>query len=94
MRIKAIDEILNTAPERDSDELKNLWQALTNTAETDAEKEFIIGGLAMQKYEWAIPLLSPFTKGESDRIIDYAERAIRKVEKAVGNNEPNATDSK
>ena len=91
---KTIDEILNTAPERDSDELKNLWQALTNTAETDAEKEFIIGGLAMQKYEWAIPLLSPFTKGESDRIIDYAERAIRKVEKAVGNNELNATDLK
>ena len=91
---KTIDEILNTARDRDSDELKNLWQALTNTAETDAEKEFIIGGLAMQKYEWAIPLLSPFTKGESDRIIDYAERAIRKVEKAVGNNEPNANDSK
>ena len=91
---KTIDEILNTAPERDSDELKNLWQALTNTAETDAEKEFIIGGLAMQKYEWAIPLLSPFTKSESDRIIDYAERAIRKVEKAVGNNELNATDLK
>lgn len=91
---KTIDEILNTARERDSDELKNLWQALTNTAETDAEKEFIIGGLAMQKYEWAIPLLSPFTKSESDRIIDYAERAIRKVEKAVGNNELNATDLK
>ena len=54
-----------------------------DTAETDAEKNFIIGGLAMQQYEWSITLLSPFTKGESDRIIDYAERAIRKVEKAI-----------
>ena len=91
---KAIDEILNTARERDSDELKNVWQALADTAETDAEKNFIIGGLAMQKYEWAIPLLSPFTKGESDRIIDYAERAIRKVEKAIGKSESNANSSK
>ena len=80
---KAIDEILNTTRERDSDELKNVWQALVNTAETDAEKNFIIGGLAMQQYEWSITLLSPFTKDESDRIIDYAERAIRKVEKAI-----------
>ena len=80
---KAIDEILNTDRERDSDELKNVWQALADTAETDAEKNFIIGGLAMQQYEWSITLLSPFTKGESDRIIDYAERAIRKVEKAI-----------
>ena len=80
---KAIDEILNTTRERDSDELKNVWQALVNTAETDAEKNFIIGGLAMQQYEWSITLLSPFTKGESDKIIDYAERAMRKVERAI-----------
>jgi len=80
---KAIDGILNTDHERDSDELKNVWQALADTAETDGEKNFIIGGLAMQQYEWSITLLSPFTKDESDRIIDYAERAIRKVEKAI-----------
>ena len=73
--------------ERDSDELKNVWQALADTAETDDEKNFIIGGLAMQQYEWSITLLSPFTKDESDRIIDYAERAIRKVEKAIGNSD-------
>ena len=91
---KAIDGILNTARERDSDELKNVWQALADTAETDAEKNFIIGGLAMQKYEWSITLLSPFTKDESDRIIDYAERAIRKVEKAIGKSESNANSSK
>lgn len=81
---KAIDGILNTDHERDSDELKNVWQALADTAETDGEKNFIIEGLAMQQYEWSITLLSPFTKDESDRIIDYAERAIRKVEKAIG----------
>jgi serine/threonine protein kinase len=91
---KAIDEILNTARERDPDELKNVWQALADTAETDAEKNFIIGGLAMQQYEWSITLLSPFTKDESDRIIDYAERAIRKVEKAIGKSESNANSSK
>ena len=84
---KAIDGILNTDRERDSDELKNVWQALADTAETDGEKNFIIGGLAMQQYEWSITLLSPFTKDESDRIIDYAERAIRKVEKAIGNSD-------
>ena len=84
---KAIDGILNTDRERDSDELKNVWQALADTAETDTEKNFIIGGLAMQQYEWSITLLSPFTKDESDRIIDYAERAIRKVEKAIGNSD-------
>ena len=91
---KAIDEILNTARERDPDELKNVWQALADTAETDAEKNFIIGGLAMQQYEWSITLLSPFTKDESDRIIDYAQRAIRKVEKAIGKSESNANSSK
>ena len=91
---KAIDGILNTARERDSDELKNVWQALADTAETDAEKNFIIGGLAMQQYEWSITLLSPFTKDESDRIIDYAQRAIRKVEKAIGKSESNANSSK
>ena len=91
---KAIDEILNTTRERDSDELKNVWQALVNTAETDAEKNFIIGGLAMQQYEWSITLLSPFTKGESDKIIDYAERAMRKVERAISKSESNANSSK
>jgi len=91
---KAIDEILNTTRERDSDELKNVWQALASTAETDAEKNFIIGGLAMQQYEWSITLLSPFTKGESDKIIDYAERAMRKVERAISKSESNANSSK
>ncbi len=65
-----------------------------NTAETDAEKNFIIGGLAMQQYEWSITLLSPFTKGESDEIIDYAERAMRKVERAISKSESNANSSK
>ena len=91
---KAIDEILNTTRERDSDELKNVWQALASTAETDAEKNFIIGGLAMQQYEWSITLLSHLTKGESDRIIDYAQRAIRKVERALSKSESNANSSK
>ena len=68
MRIKPLMEFSIPTRERDSDELKNVWQALADTAETDAEKNFIIGGLAMQQYEWSITLLSPFTKGESDEL--------------------------
>ena len=80
---KTIDQILRSAPDRDSDTLKGIWTELNATAETDAEKNYMIGGLAMQKYDWAIQLLTPYTKGEDDRIIDYSERAIRKIEKTT-----------
>ena len=80
---KTIDQILRSGPERDSDKLKDIWQKLSASAETDPEKSYIIGGLAMQKHDWAIELLAPFTKGESDKIIDYSERAIRKIEKSL-----------
>ena len=80
---KTIDQILRDGPERDSDTLKKIWTELNTTAETDAEKNYLIGGLAMQEHAWAIELLTPYTKDESDRIIDYSERAIRKIEKRI-----------
>ena len=80
---KAIDQILQSGAERDSDKLKDIWRELVATADSDAEKNYIIGGLAMQKHDWAIEMLTPFTKGESDKIIDNSERAIRKIERGL-----------
>ncbi len=78
---KVIDQILRSGPERDSDQLKDVWTKISASATSDAEKNYIIGGLATQNNQWAIELLSPFTKDESDDIIDRSERAIRKIEK-------------
>lgn len=86
MRIEAyktIDTLLRLDKDYDPDELQALWRDLAATAETEREKGFIIGGLGTQKASWAIELLKPYTKGESDKIIDFAERAIREIERAL-----------
>lgn len=80
---KTIDQIIRDGPERDSKTLEKIWTELNATAKTDAEKNYLIGGLAMQNYSWAIQLLTPYTKDDNDRIIDYSERAIRKIEKRL-----------
>ncbi|MGB2350247.1 MAG: protein kinase domain-containing protein [Akkermansiaceae bacterium] len=90
---ETIDTLLRLDREHDSGELQALWRELAATAETEREKGYVIGGLAMQKANWAIELLQPFTKGESDKIIDYAEQAIGKIKRAIRKAEGDTEDS-
>ena len=80
---KIIDAHLREEQDWEPGELENIWRELIQSAESDNEKSFIIGSLANQGENWAITLLTPFTKGESDKIIDYAERAIENVKKVI-----------
>jgi len=80
---KIIDAHLREEQNWEPGELENIWRELIQSAESDNEKSFIIGSLANQGENWAITLLTPFTKGESDKIIDYAERAIENVKKVI-----------
>lgn len=80
---KTIDTLLRLDQELDTAQLQQWWRELAATAETEREKGFIIGGLGMQKGSWAIELLRPYTKGQSDKIIDFAERAISEIERAL-----------
>lgn len=90
---KVIDAHLREDREWAPGELENVWRELIQTADSDTDKSFIIGSLANQGENWAITLLTPFTQGQSDRIIDYAGRAIENVKKAIKNKETKQDDN-
>lgn len=90
---KVIDAHLREEREWDPGELENIFGELIQAADSDTDKSFIIGSLANHGETWAITLLTSFTKGQSDKIIDYAERGIENVKKILENKDAKTDDS-
>ncbi|BDS06002.1 hypothetical protein NT6N_10420 [Oceaniferula spumae] len=90
LRKKAFDSayaFLRTERKRDPEDLGDLWRMLAGAARTQREKMQIIGGMANQKHEWAVPVLEFFSEDDDDKIADKAEQAKERLERRIREHE-------
>lgn len=59
------------------------WKALSDIAHTQYEKLKIIQGMATQKEQWAMNILTPYLKDKDDKVSDIAEKARAHLQKRI-----------
>lgn len=59
------------------------WQALSDVTKTQYEKLKIIQGMANQKEQWAMDILTPYLDDEDDKVIDIATKAKGHLKKRI-----------
>lgn len=90
LRKKAFDSayaFLRLPSKREAEDSGDLWRILAGSARSQREKLQIIGGMANQKHEWAVPVLEFFTEDDDDKVADKAERAKERLERRIRENE-------